>query len=289
MDNERNEAAILERYRRPFLFYGLSLALPWAAWFAAAGLSGRDDSVSRILVSVLGLAGLIAPTGIAAFLLLGDRVLKADLLGRLIPFRKAKPGYTLAAFLLLPASIAAAMAISIAFGRPVSQFSIKESSFSAGIYPAWFILVLAPLLEELAWHSYGTDCLRRRLGVFPASLLFAVYWALWHLPLGFIKGYYHAEVAESGLLYTVNFAVSIIPFVLLMNWLYYRTGRNIAIAFIFHIMANIAGEFFQTHPDAKVIQTAILLFVSAIVVMKDRELFFGRPRAFATDSGEGPR
>lgn len=279
MSIERDETAILERYRHPFLFYGLSLALPWAAWFAAAAFSGRDDMASRIVASVLGLLGLVAPVGVAAFFILRDRELTSDLLGRLIPFRKTKPGYIAASFLILPVSIIVAMAISLAFGRPVSQFAIKQESFAAGIYPAWFILILAPLLEELAWHSYGTDCLRRRLGLFPASIIFALYWALWHFPLSFIKGYYHAEVAESGLLYSINFAVSIIPFTLLMNWLYYRTGRNIAVAFVFHIMANIANEFFQTHPDAKVIQTVLLLMITAIVLVMDRELFFRKPEA----------
>jgi membrane protease YdiL (CAAX protease family) len=277
MNEPRDEAAALERYRHPFIFYGLSLALPWAFWFAAAALSGRPDGASRLLASALGLAGLVSPVAVVIGLALRDRVLAADILARLRPFSKARPAYAAAAFLLLPASILLAMALSLLLGRPASQFLIKESSFQAGVYPAWFILILAPLLEELAWHTYGTDCLRRRMGLFPASVLFALYWALWHLPLGFIKGYYHAEVAESGILYTLNFAVSIFPFTLLMNWLYFRTGRNIAVAFVFHVMANIANEFFQTHPDSKVIQTGLLLIGSAIVIWKERGLFFGKP------------
>lgn len=34
-----------------------------------------------------------------------------------------------------------------------------KSSFPAGLFPGCFPLLLAPLVEELAWHSHGTDSL----------------------------------------------------------------------------------------------------------------------------------
>ncbi|WP_211437402.1 hypothetical protein [Campylobacter sp. RM16190] len=97
-------------------------------------------------------------------------------------------------------------------------------------------------------------------------MIFAFYWALWHLPLSFIKGYYHSEVAFGGLLYSLNFIVSLFVFVILMNRLYFKTNRNITIAILFHL--------FATHPDSKVIQTAILLLIAIVVVAKNKELFF---------------
>jgi len=73
--------------------------------------------------------------------------------------------------------------------------------------------------------------------------------------------------------------VSIFPFVILMNWLYYKTNRNILVATIFHITAGYFNEIFSTHPDSKCIQTILLLIVSIIVVLKDRQLFFKRALA----------
>lgn len=105
-------------------------------------------------------------------------------------------------------------------------------------------------------------------------MIFAFYWALWHLPLSFIKGYYHSKVALSGLLYSLNFIISLFVFVILMNWLYFKTNRNIAIAILFHLFANLTNEIFATHPDSKVIQTAILLLIAIAVVAKNKELFF---------------
>jgi len=59
-----------------------------------------------------------------------------------------------------------------------------------------------------------------------------------------------------------------------MNWLYYKTGRNILVAIIFHITAGYFNEIFATHPDSKVIQTIILLIVAIFIVIKEKEFFF---------------
>ena len=74
------------------------------------------------------------------------------------------------------------------------------------------MLLISPVAEELAWHSYGTDALTARRSLFVASLLFAVYWAFWHMPLAFVKGYYHSQIVSEGALYTVNFVVSMFVF-----------------------------------------------------------------------------
>ncbi len=66
-----------------------------------------------------------------------------------------------------------------------------------------FLLIMAPLIEELAWHSYGTDCLRARFNLFNASTIFAFFWGIWHIPLGTINGYYQSELVEAGWIHSV--------------------------------------------------------------------------------------
>jgi hypothetical protein len=141
---------------------------------------------------------------------------------------------------------------------------------------------LAPILEELAWHSYGTDALLRRWPVFTASIGFAAYWVVWHIPLSSIKGYYHSNVHRSGWIYSLNLALSIFPFVLLMNWLYLRTGRNVCVAVVFHTTAVVFNEIFQTHPDSKVIQTGLLTLLTCVVLWRERTLFFRKPATQAS-------
>jgi hypothetical protein len=61
-----------------------------------------------------------------------------------------------------------------------------------------------------------------------------------------------------------------------MNWLYYKTNRNILITVVFHCSANVSNEIFATHPDSKVIQTVLLLFFAVFIMFKDKNLFFKR-------------
>jgi hypothetical protein len=268
-----------EKYRHPVLFYGLSTAIPWAFWFAAAYLSHLTptNQLLAVAVSVLGIVGLLAPALIAFWMIWPDTDLRNDIKRRLFSLKEIQPIYLFLTCFLMLGSILLAQAISLLFGYSADQFSLSgKTSFSAGIFPGWFLLFLAPLIEELAWHSYGTDCLRVRMNLIRASLLFAVFWAFWHMPLSFVKDYYHSNVAETGLLYSLNFAFSLIPFVILMNWLYYKTNRNILVAVVFHITAGCFNEVFCTHPDSKVIQTVLLSILSVVLVLRERDFFFQR-------------
>lgn len=269
----------IAKYRHPVLFYALSTLIPWACWFYAAWFSHATPNTGLYLVAggILGVAGLASPMAIAFFLMRSDADLRKDAIGRLFTLKGVKPRYLALACTLMLVSILLAMAISLAFGHDAGQFRLASRfSFSGGLFPAWFLLLLAPLLEELAWHSYGTDCLRARMNLLSASLLFGLFWVLWHFPLAFIKDYYHSNVAASGILYSINFCVSLIPYVLIMNWLYYKAGRNILVAVIFHVTAGFFNELFMVHPDSKVIQTGLLLILSAVLLIRDRDFFLKR-------------
>src|SRR5690625_2974169 len=273
----RRVQMIIEKYRHPILFYSLSIIIPWALWFITAYLSHIESggTIHTILMNGFGVLGLAAPMIVAFILIFRDSDLKKDLLSRFFNFQSIKPLYIIISCGLMLASILLAQCISLLFGYSSDQFSFsKNFSFTAGVFPAWSMLIIAPVLEGLGWHTYGTDTLRRKMNVFHLSSLFAVFWAIWHFPLAFIKDYYQSNLAESGIIYSLNFAISIIPFVILMNWLYYKTGRNITLIIIFHITSGLFNEIFATHPDSKIIQTLLLLILSIIVLIKERELFF---------------
>lgn len=271
------DSPIAYKYDRPVAFYVLATAFPWLLWFAAAYLSqlGEQTPMVRVWTATLGIAGLVAPIFIVIFLIRRRPDLRSDVLRRLLP-RRVGWWYLSVTLLLIVASILAAQAVSLLLGYSPEQFRLRGGfTFSAGLLPVWFTLIGAAIFEELAWHSYGTDALLRRMSVFTASLVFTVIWVLWHVPLGFIKGYYHSEVVEMGRIHVLNFPVSMVAFVILMNWLYFSTGRSILIAILFHVTANFANEIFMTHPDTKIIQTIVLIIVAGIVVATNRRLFFG--------------
>jgi len=265
---------MIKQYKHPVLFYTLSAIIPWIIWSSVGYLSYHYDT-NDVLVSTISFIGLMAPFIIALFLILPNVELKRDLFNRLIKFKNTKIKYWLIALFLMLGSILLAQLISLLFGYSSNQFYLSgEYTFSSGVFPVWFLLIIAPLVEELAWHSYGTDSLRLRFNLFVTSMLFALYWGVWHIPLSFINGYYHSNLVESGIIYSVNFIISLFPFVIIMNWLYYKTGRNIVITIIFHISAGYFNEIFSTHPMSKVIQTGLLILLSIYLLIKDRKLFF---------------
>lgn len=218
----------VSHYRHPVLFYALATAIPWALWLTAGALSRQAATpASEIAVATLGLVGLAAPVGVAAAMVARDPWLRRDTLHRLVNVRDAPAWVWILTVVLMPGALLVATTLSIGLGYPIEQFLLRGgASFTTGLVPAAVTLTLAPLLEELAWHSYGTDALASRWSVWKTSIVFAFLWAIWHIPLATIEGNYQSEVVENGALATFTFLGSVFPFVILMNWLYYRGGAT---------------------------------------------------------------
>ena len=262
------------KYKHPIIFYLLSTIIPWTFWTVAGKLSYNSNANIK-LISALGFTGLLAPMILAFWFIHKETGLKRDLGNRIFNFKNIKPPYLIITLFLMLVSILLAQAISLLFGYSANQFRISgHYTFSSGVFPVWFLLILAPIIEELGWHTYGTDVLRTKFNLFYTSIIFAFYWGIWHIPLSTIKDYYQSNLLETGWIYSINFLVSIFPFVIIMNWLYYKTHRNIIIPIIFHITAGYFNEIFATHPMSKVIQTGILLIFACWIVLKEKDFFF---------------
>ena len=142
----------------------------------------------------LSIIGLVSPMLLALWLLRSNPGLRADAANRLLKLGGFPKRYLLCTLLLLLFTLILAQFISLLFGHSMAQFHISGNpSFSSAMVSPWFLLTSAAIIEELAWHSYGTDALLSRFSMFTASMIFTVYWALWHLPLAFIQGYYHTR------------------------------------------------------------------------------------------------
>ena len=264
------------KYKHPVNFYILATIIPWVFWGLAGKMSWDSNSNIKV-ISAFGFIGLLAPMIVALWFIHKETGLKNDLGKRIFNFKNIKPIYFILALFLMLGSILLAQAISLLFGYSVKQFTISgQYTFSSGVFPVWFLLIMAPAIEEMGWHTYGTDVLRTKFNLFYTSIIFAFYWGIWHIPLSTIKNYYQSNLVETGWIYGVNFLVSIFPFVIIMNWLYYKAKRNIIIPIIFHITAGYFNEIFATHPISKVIQTGILLIIAILIVVKEKEFFFNQ-------------
>ncbi|MCL1928258.1 MAG: hypothetical protein FWG07_05640 [Treponema sp.] len=270
----------LEKYRHPFIFYGIAVIVPWAFWFTLAHISHSElwnSSVWVFIGSILGLLGLLAPLITAFVLILPDREMRDELIAACTNFKGIRWGWYAFVFLFPFAVILSAQAISLLFGRSAEQFKFVESfSFSAGIFPAWFIMFIAPVIEEFGWHTYGTHCIRRRFNLFTSCFIFGIIWGIWHMPLSFVKDYYQSVLVETGIIYSINFMISLIPYLIIDNWTYYKTKRNMFLQVSQHLVWGYTMEIFRTHPDSKIIHTILLIIFSAAIVIRDRKFFFDK-------------
>jgi len=264
-------------YKKAGLFFGLSTLIPWIFWFLAGYISNleTDSLAPNNWASIIAFVGLLSPVIITLFLAKNDKRVLHDLSKRFCNFKSVNSTYIVLTLVLMPISILLAQVVSLLFGYSFTQFQLAESfSFTSGIFPVWFMLIIAPLLEELAWHSYGTDALRSRYNLLKTSILFALFWGIWHFPLSTIKDYYHNNLVDEAWIYSVNFLISLVPFVIIMNWLYYKAERNIILPIIFHITAGLFNELFATHPMSKVIQTVLLSLFVFYIIINDKDFFF---------------
>jgi len=269
----------INMYKRTGLFFGLSTLIPWILWFVAGYISHIEpiNTTSQMWASIIAFIGLLAPVIVILFLAKSNKMIASDLKNRFFNFKGIDSTFIWLTFILMPFSILLAQGTSLLFGYSIEQFRFAESfSFTSGVFPVWFMLIIAPLLEELAWHSYGTDALRSRYSLFATSILFSFFWGIWHLPLTTIHNYYHSNLAEENWIYALNFLLSLFPFVLIMNWIYYKANRNIILPILFHITAGFFNEIFATHPMSKVIQTGLLSVFALYIIINDKEYFFNQ-------------
>jgi membrane protease YdiL (CAAX protease family) len=265
-------------YYKPKQYFLLTIFITWGSLFAAAYCSHTEGLEPYITLCML--PSLLTPFGVALYMIYRskNKELIADFKDRLFKLKNIKLKYWWAILLLMPSVVLMATAISLVFGKPVQQFFFSEefAILNGSMFASIAILFLAPTFEELGWRGYGIDSLMPGKSLLKASFLFTFLWALWHLPLFFIKGYYHYEIFQMSPIFVINFFVALIPAVILSNWIYYKNSRSIIAIILFHFMLNLSSMIFQTEQFTKCIITILLLIISGIVIRKNSDFFLLR-------------
>jgi len=232
----------------------------------------------KALQAPLLLVGLCVPciTAVIIIYTSHNEMLIQDFWKRLFLF-KMSPHYLMVILFLMPCTLLLATGISLFFGYSADQFSISNEISAMkgwGILGVAIPFILAPIIEELGWRGYGVDSLRAYFNLFTTSVLFGLLWAIWHLPAFFIKGYYHNQLWDLGIVYVINFFVSVFVVAFLMNWIYYKTGRSIPAVILFHLILNLSSMLFKTEPATKCIVTILLSVITIGIIVYDGDFFF---------------
>lgn len=262
---------------KPLRFFVIIFLVTWISWALSAWFSFREESESLMVLFMI--PGLVAPFTVAVVMIYTSKngELRKKFISRLFNLRLIKASTLPAMLLIMPLAVTVSILISTLFGQPVSQLQLAEGfSFSAGFIPVLLVLFLAASFEELGWRSYAMDSLWERHNYFKATMIFAILWAFWHLPLFFIKDYYQYQLLKSNIWFAVNFMVSIVPLAVIISWLCRKNGGSILAAIAFHFVINISQEAFEITQVTKCIETFVLLLIAAIIVMLNRKMFFDK-------------
>jgi uncharacterized protein len=263
---------------KPVRFFLITFLITWVAWFIAAWFSYQQGLQGLELLFMV--PGLLAPFISVGIMISGknNKAFRKDFWNRL-SLKRINVRFLPAILLIMPFALFLATALSLPLGHSSNQFLLSSdyNIMSGQVVLSFLILFLAPTFEELGWRGYGVDSIRSKFNLPKTTLLFAVLWALWHLPLFFIHGYYQNELWNMGIVYVINFFLSILPATILMNWVYYKNNRSILAAILFHFTIDLFSVLFQTEQFTKCLITVILLMISIVIIYKDKTFFFTSP------------
>ena len=253
----------------PWRFFALSLGISWFFWMWIILLNWNIWEFPAIILGALGLFG----PAIAEIILITcthDKKQWQDYWERIFDIRRIGKIWHLVIWYTFPVVNALALLLSIFTGSPYPDFEKARNLLSEPwrILPfVVFILLYGPLPEELGWRGYALDGLQERYNALFSSLILGVVWALWHIPLFFMKGQWHHDVLKFGTLDFWTFIFSPIFLSILFTWIYNNTNRSTLSAILFHFMCNFSGNLIPLSKHGRLYSLILIIILSIVVTL----------------------
>lgn len=130
---------------------------------------------------------------------------------------------------------------------------------------ALFTMIFGPLAEEIGWRGYLLDQWQKR-GIYVYGIFIGVIWAVWHLPMFFIRGSYQNGLLQQGFLPVFCFFVSTVALGILIAVFAKKSGAILP-AICFHFMINFCGETMPLSITADMINTLLLTVAAGLTLL----------------------
>ena len=249
------------------------LALGWAYFFWGLNIllhAGTNSTWGLVLLAMGG----ASPTAATMILLLkSSKEKRASFVQSLIRF-KTIAANDWAFIVLLPSVVLfAAIGLSLFLTSPEPAFTTKPFQPFWKIFPfAAMVLIMGPVPEEIGWRGYLLGALYTKHSLLNASLLLAVVWSLWHLPLFFIEDYPLSLMLHQPASLLTYFMV-FFPKCIVYSWLFAKTDRSIPATILFHFFINLWGMIWETSVAAQFMELVVWSALSIYLVWKEQRLF----------------
>ncbi|MES9969219.1 MAG: type II CAAX endopeptidase family protein [Candidatus Thiodiazotropha sp.] len=243
-------------------------------WGVGSYMSFSPDWADYFMLPML--LGLMIPAIVATLFIWRQPTseMKHDFIRRLLSVRLIRPGIFLLSLALMPLSVVLSILVSLGFGGSIEQFQVSEAfSFSTGFVPVLALLFLAAVFEELGWRGYGFESLEKGRSFLTASLIFGVFWSLWHLPLLWVNHSYQYEIYQQSPWYAANFFLGTMVMGVIVSWVCHVNQRSILVAILFHFVINLSQEMLSMTQQTKSIQTFVLMGFALVIIINQWSLF----------------
>jgi membrane protease YdiL (CAAX protease family) len=259
--------SLKSRLSSPWAFFALALGWSWLFWIIVILLGISFETPMGL---VLGLLGLLGPmvAGLTSIYVAHGKETRRDYWRRLVDVKRIGSRWYLVILLFVPVLFALAVAFDMLFGGTGASWeepALRIFAAPWSIIPFALSIILVGPLEEFGWRGYVLDRLQERWSMLVSSLVLGVIWALWHLPLFFIKNSYQYNLGAGSQSFWL-FMIGIIPLTVVFSWIFNNTGRSTLAAMLFHFMVNFTGELVALTPRAE-LYSILLWFAAAVVVV----------------------
>lgn len=175
-------------------------------------------------------------------------------------------GWLTFAILFFPVLFFVSWAIRIPLGLKTWQPPLwdRPPVEAASLFLLTFLMTatLRGGMEEPGWRGFLLPELQKRFNPLVASLIIAVIWHLWHIPM-FINGFYSTGVVAG----MAEGSLFIIPLAIFFTWVYNKSGGQLLVLVLLHTSFNVAwGIVPAEHWTALAIGTILLI----VIVVRDK-------------------
>ena len=125
-----------------------------------------------------------------------------------------------------------------------------------------FVFFIAALGEELGWSGYVTEPMQSRSSALLTGIILGLIWAVWHaIPL--------LQVGRS-VSWIGWWCLGTVAYMIILIWLYNKTGKSVFATAIFHTMINLCWQLFPNQGsryDPRVTSLIATFFAIVIVLV----------------------
>ncbi len=193
-----------------------------------------------------------------------------ELLRRFLIWRVGIPWWAFTLLFAIIPSVAALYLFDLLGGPPVDWSGLPPLYT---VVPMFLMLTIAAGMgEEFGWRGFLLPRLQTRHNALVSALIVGVVWAIWHIPLFFIKGTSQYDMRTQDGLFPVmlGYSAFVIVSSIQFAWVFNNTKGSVLLAAVMHGASNAWGGYidvYRGHFGGILTFLAVSVLVSIIIVL----------------------